>query len=79
MIDKLKSVIKRYNELAQLMSHPDAMNNMAEFTKMAKEHNNMSLLVENAKKYIKLHNQLLDLFSPCKNQHRNQALTDALD
>ena len=58
MIDKLKLVIDRYNELAELMSKPEAMNNMKKFTRMAKEHSAIDKLVEYAKIYIEDYNQL---------------------
>ena len=58
MIDKLKSIISRYNELAELMSQPNAMQNMKVFTKMAKEHRGLTELVEEAKNYIEVHNRL---------------------
>ena len=60
MIDKLKAVLDRYDELATLMSAPNAMNDMKEFTNMAREHNGMNELVENAKKYIQTFNQIQD-------------------
>ena len=56
MIEKLQSVIAYYDELSNLMSQPDAMKDMKAFTKMAKEHNGMTQLVEHAKKYIYTHN-----------------------
>ena len=60
MIDKLNSIIKHYNLLAEKMSRPDAMQNMKTFTNMAREHNSMTDLVDHAKKYINLYNQLRD-------------------
>ena len=58
MIDKLESVIARHDELAELMSQPEAMQDMKAFTKMAREHRSMSELVEHAKKFIDTFNQL---------------------
>ena len=58
MIDKLESVIARHDELAELMSQPEAMQDMKAFTKMAREHRSMTELVEHAKKYIDTFNQL---------------------
>ena len=57
MIDKLKLVVDRYNELAELMSQPEAMNDMKDFTRMAREHSSMDKLVEYAKKYIENYSQ----------------------
>ena len=60
MIDKLKKVISNYNELAKLMSQPNAMNDMKKFTELAREYRGMEELVENAKKYLNDYKQLLE-------------------
>ncbi len=60
MIEKLNSVIERYNNLAEKMSHPDAMQNIKSFTKLAREHNSMTELVKYAKIYIKTYHQIQD-------------------
>ncbi len=58
MIEKLQAVITRYDELAELMSQPDAMQDMKAFTRMAREHRNMTELVEESKKYVATFEQL---------------------
>ena len=58
MIDKLKSIILYHDELAEFMSQPDAMKDMKAYTKMAREHTGMTELVEHAKKYIDIYNQI---------------------
>jgi len=58
MIDKLQSLITRYDELAELMSQPDALQDMKTYTKMAREHTSMTELIDRAKKYINTHKQL---------------------
>ena len=58
MINKLKSVISRYDELAELMSQPDAMQEMKSFTRLAREHRGLTELVEQAKIYIDTYRQL---------------------
>ena len=60
MIDKLQTVLARYDELAELMNLPDAMQNMKAFTKLAREHRSLTELVDESKKYIKTFNQLKD-------------------
>ena len=60
MIDKLQTIINRYDELSDLMSKPEAMANIKSFTKMAREHRGMEKLVEKSRKYIIDHNQLLE-------------------
>ena len=58
MIDKLKTIINRHNELADLMSQPDSMQDMKKFTRLAQEHSSLTNLVEESKKYINLFNQI---------------------
>ena len=58
MIDKLKSVLARYDELEELMNQPDAMRDMKAFTKMAREYSMLTKLVEEAKNYIVIHDRL---------------------
>ena len=60
MIDKLQTIIERYDTLAELMSQPDAMHNMKAFTQLAREHGGLTELVELSKKYIDTHKQLQD-------------------
>ena len=60
MIDKLQTIIERYDTLAELMSQPDAMHNMKAFTQLAREHSGLTELVELSKKYIDTYNQLQD-------------------
>ena len=52
MIEKLKNIITRYNELSTLMSNPEAISDRKLFTSYAKEHSNMESLVNLAKQYI---------------------------
>ena len=58
MIKKLKEIISHYDELSNLMSQPNAMNDMKKFTCMAREHSSMNELVDYAKKFIKNTTQL---------------------
>ena len=58
MIDKLKSVLARYDELEELMNQPDAMRDMKAFTKMAREYSVLTELAEEAKNYIVIHDRL---------------------
>ena len=58
MIDKLQTIIERYDTLADLMSQPDAMHNMKAFTQLAREHSGLTELVELSKKYIETDKQL---------------------
>mgnify|MGYP001494384239 CR=1 FL=1 len=58
MIDKLHTIITRYDELADLMSQPGAMQDMKAFTKLAREHSGLTELVEHSKIYIYTYQQL---------------------
>ena len=60
MIDKLQTIIERYDTLAELMSKPDAMHNMKSFTQLAREHSGLTELVELSKIYIDTYKQLQD-------------------
>ena len=60
MIDKLQTILARYDELAELMNLPDAMQDMKAFTKLAREHRSLTELVDESKKYIITFNQLKD-------------------
>ena len=60
MIDKLQTIIDRYDTLAELMSQPDAMHNMKAFTQLAREHSGLTELVELSKKYIATYKHLQD-------------------
>ena len=60
MINKLKNILIRYDELAELMSKPDAMQDMKKFTNLAKEHSSLTDIAEKANIYIKTYKQLQD-------------------
>ena len=60
MIDKLKDIISRYDELAELMSLPDASNDHKKFAELAKEHSSLNEIVQLSMVYIKKYNQLKD-------------------
>jgi len=85
MIDKLQAVITRHDELAELMSQPDAMQDMKAFTKKAREHRSLTNLVKEAKKYIDTFNQLqedeeiLNGDDPCFEILRSTALDRGAD
>jgi len=58
LINKLKKILLRYDELADLMSQPDAMQDMKEFTNLAKEHSALTNVVEKSNIYIRTYEQL---------------------
>jgi len=60
VIDKLKNILRRYDELSELMNQPGALNDRNKFTEMAKEHSHLTNIVEKSKVYIKKYDQLKD-------------------
>ena len=58
MIDKLKSIIDKYNQLSDSLSDPDIISNSKKFAKIAKEHNSLTPIVEKSKIYIDKNTEL---------------------
>ncbi|AGB20151.1 peptide chain release factor 1 [Thermoanaerobacterium thermosaccharolyticum] len=54
MIDKLKTIEDRYVELSQKLSDPEAMKDMDEWKKMAKEHASLEEIVQKYREYKKV-------------------------
>ncbi|WHE08597.1 peptide chain release factor 1 [Thermoanaerobacterium thermosaccharolyticum] len=54
MIDKLKTIEDRYVELSQKLSDPEAMKDMDEWKKMAKEHASIEEIVQKYREYKKV-------------------------
>ncbi len=64
--DKLQPFIARYEELNDLLSHPDILSDIKRMTLLSKEQSGLSDIVDRAKEYIKLQATLAE----------NKALTD---
>jgi len=60
MLDKLKNIIKEYNELMEQISSPDIMSDIKKYTLLARQEKNLSNIVPSAKEYIKKYNQLTE-------------------
>jgi len=60
MINKLKEILNHYSSISEKMANPDIINNIAEYSKLAKEHRQMSETVELATQYIKVYNHIQD-------------------
>ena len=58
MIDKLQSIIDKYNKLSDLLSDPNIISNTKKFAKIAKEHSSLNTIVEKSKIYIDKIDQL---------------------
>ena len=52
MIDKLKSIIDKYNQLSASLSDLSIISNPKQLAKIAKEHNSLTSIVEQSKIYI---------------------------
>lgn len=60
MLDKLRGVVKRYDELTQLLSNPDEIADSNDFSRFAKEHNELSEIVSVYREYERLDQELQD-------------------
>ena len=60
MINKLKEILNHYSSISEKMANPDIINNITEYSKLAKEHRQMSETVELAAQYIKVYNHIQD-------------------
>ena len=58
MIDKLQSIIDKYNQLSGSLSDPEIISNSKKFAKIAKEHNSLTPIVEKSKIYLDKNTQL---------------------
>ena len=61
MIDKLKEIIIRYDDLNKKLSNPDIINNIPEYTKLTKEHNDLQGKAQLATLYLNKNSELEDL------------------
>ena len=62
MLEKLKIICERYEELSQQIAAPNAMEDMASWRAMVKEHASLEELVEAAQSYQKT----LDTIAECR-------------
>jgi len=58
MLDKLEAIKKRFEEVSDLIVQPDAMNDMAQYTKLHKEYKELSKIVAKLDEYKKVLNDL---------------------
>ena len=54
MFDKLEKVKQRYNEIAELLNKPDAMNDQKEYIKLSKEYSDLTEIVNAYDEYIRI-------------------------
>ena len=57
MFEKLNKVKTRYNEIAELLSNPEIINNQNEFRKLSKEYSDLTDIVNAYDNYLKLKNE----------------------
>ena len=60
MIDKLESLIRKYNDLSDSLSDSTIISQPKKYAKLAKEHKSLSPIINKAEIYIKKHQQLID-------------------
>ena len=58
MINKLKEILQTYSFITKQMTDPNIVNNITEYSRLAKEHSQMSKTAELAKQYIKIYNHI---------------------
>ena len=68
MYDKLTKIIEAYQVLEAKLGDPSVMSDMKEYTKLTKEHANQRELVEKAKQYVSLCDQLANAKDVLKNE-----------
>ena len=58
MNNKLQSLILEYEMLIKKMSKPDIVNDISQYTKLAKEHRRLTPLIQKSEAYLKLESQI---------------------
>ena len=61
MIEKLKTIIEKYNNLSEQMADPEILADQAKLTAIAKEHSSLDNIVSVSKKYINIFHQIEDV------------------
>ena len=52
--EKLSAIVYRYDEIAEELSQPETMNDMAKFQRLTREHSELDEMIARAREYIKL-------------------------
>ncbi len=58
MVEKLRQILQRFEELTEKLSDPNVVNDIKEYTRLSREHRNLSSLAEKSRKYLDLVSQL---------------------
>ena len=69
MLDKLKSLKKRYEELSALLAQPETMNDQKRYRELAREHAQLSEIVAAYDRYTDIAEQLADCREMLSEQH----------
>jgi len=64
MLDKIEELERRFQELEALLSDPAIINNQPEFRKLSREHSDLSPLVAVYRRYRKVIEQIVPVWSP---------------
>ena len=78
MIDKLQSIIDKYNQLSGSLSDPEIISNSKKFAKIAKEHNSLIPIVEKAKIIISKSNVESILIEINENREQDNIIINTL-
>jgi len=60
MLDKLKNIKDKYDQISEKLVSPEVLNNNKEYVKLAKEHKNLEPIVDKYNEYKKVKEDLLD-------------------
>jgi len=61
LIEKLKTIIEKYNNLSEQMADPEILADQAKLTAIAKEHSSLDNIVSVSEKYIDIFHQIEDV------------------
>ncbi|MGA2297857.1 MAG: peptide chain release factor 1 [FCB group bacterium] len=54
MIEKLQSILDKYNSLSELLNNPQIMNDVNEYKKISREYKHLTVIADVSKKYLKI-------------------------
>ena len=60
MIEKLTSLVKHYELVVNKMSDPKVVSDIEKYTELAREHRQLSPIIDMSKQYISLYNNIKD-------------------
>ena len=70
MIEKLKEVEKRYDDISEQLLEPDVYNDQARYTKLMKEHKMLTPLIEKYREYKSAEDTICLLYTSCVKKYQ---------